>query len=131
MRPRLLLLDEPTAGLDPKTRRDLLATLLRLNQQEGMTLVIASHNMDDVAALAQRVYVLEEGRVALQGPTREVFSQVERLRALGLDVPAAVSVMAALRDRGLPVPPNVLTLDEAEAAILSCLNVGQVANLSR
>jgi len=131
LRPRLLLLDEPTAGLDPKTRRDLLATLLRLNQQEGMTLVIASHNMDDVAALAQRVYVLEEGRVALQGPTREVFSQVERLRALGLDVPAAVSVMAALRDRGLPVPPNVLTLDEAEAAILSCLNVGQVANLSR
>jgi len=114
-------LDEPTAGLDPQTHRDLLTTLLRLNRHEGMTLVIATHNMDDVAALAQRVYVLEEGHVALQGPTRQVFSQAERLRTLGLDVPAAVSVMAALRDRGLPVPLDALTLEEAEAAILSHL----------
>ncbi|MFQ6100080.1 MAG: ABC transporter ATP-binding protein [Anaerolineae bacterium] len=122
LRPRLFLLDEPTAGLDPQARRDLLATLRRLNRQQGMTLVIATHNMDDVAAVAHRVYVLEEGRVALQGPTRWVFSQVEQLRDLGLDVPAAVSVMAALRDRGLPVPLGVLTLDEAEAAILSYLS---------
>jgi len=121
LRPRVLLLDEPTAGLDPQARRDLLATLHRLNRQEGVTLVIATHNMDDVTAIAGRVYVLEEGRVALRGPTRGVFSQAERLWALGLDVPAAVSVMAALRDRGLPMPLDVLTLDEAEAAILSCL----------
>jgi energy-coupling factor transport system ATP-binding protein len=121
LRPRLLLLDEPTSGLDPQSRHDLLATLRRLNREEGVTLVIATHNMDDVSALARRVYVLEEGRVALQGPARRVFSQAEQLRALGLDVPAAVSVMAALRDRGLSAPLDALTLDEAEAAILSSL----------
>lgn len=121
LRPRLLLLDEPTAGLDPRTRRDLLGTLRRLNQEEGLTLVVATHNMDDVAALAKRVYVLEEGRVVLQGPTHRVFSQAERLRALGLGVPAMVSVMAALRDRGLSVPLDVLTLGEAEALLLSCV----------
>jgi energy-coupling factor transporter ATPase len=119
LRPRTLLLDEPTAGLDPQSRHDLLATLRRLNREEGLTLVIATHNMDDVTALARRLVVLEEGRVALRGSTRQVFLQVDRLRALGLDVPAAVAVMAALHERGLPVPAGALTLDEVEAAILA------------
>jgi ABC-type multidrug transport system ATPase subunit len=120
LRPRTLLLDEPTAGLDPQSRRDLLDTLQRLNREDGMTLVIATHNMDDVTALTGRVVVLEEGRVALRGSTRRVFSQAERLRVLGLDVPAAVAVMAVLRERGLPVPFGALTLDEVEAAIVAC-----------
>jgi energy-coupling factor transport system ATP-binding protein len=119
LRPSLLLLDEPTAGLDPETRRKLLTTLQRLNEEEGMTLVIATHNMDDVAALAGRAYVLENGRVALHGTTRDIFSRPERLRALGLDLPAAVSIMAALRERGLTLPSGILTLDEAEDTILS------------
>ncbi len=119
LHPKTLLLDEPTAGLDPQSRRDLLATLRHLNREEGLTLVVATHNMDDVTALARRVVVLEEGRVALRGSTRQVFSQAERLRALGLDVPAAVAVMAALRERGLPVPAGALTLDEVEAAIVA------------
>jgi energy-coupling factor transporter ATPase len=122
LRPRLLLLDEPTAGLDPRARRDLLTTLLRLSQEEGLTLLFATHNMDDVASLATRVYVLEEGQIALHGLTRRVFSQAERLRALRLDVPVFVSLMAALRDRGLRLPLDVLTLAEAEAAILSHLS---------
>jgi ABC-type methionine transport system ATPase subunit len=100
----------------------MLATFRDLNQQADLTLIVATHNMDDVTALAERVYVLEAGRVALQGSTRWVFSQAERLRALGLDVPAAAAVMATLRDRGLSVPLDVLTLDEAAAAILSCLS---------
>lgn len=120
LRPKTLLLDEPTAGLDPQSRRDLLATLRRLNREEGMTLIIATHNMDDVTAIAQRAVVLGEGRVALKGSTRRVFSQAERLWELGLDVPVAVSVMAALRERGLPLSSDALTLDEAEAAILAC-----------
>jgi energy-coupling factor transport system ATP-binding protein len=116
--PKTLLLDEPTAGLDPQSRRDLLDTLRRLNQEEGLTLVIATHNMDDVTTLAGRVVVLEGGQVALRGSTRRVFARAERLRALGLDVPAAVAVMAALRERGLSLPAGALTLDEVEAAIL-------------
>jgi len=119
LRPRLLLLDEPTAGLDPQTRRAVLATLRRLNEAEGMTLVIATHNMDDAATLARRVCVLEKGRVAMQGTTQDTFSHAERLRVLGLDLPAAVSVMAALRQRGLAAPTGVLTLAEAERALLS------------
>ncbi|MBL7199551.1 MAG: energy-coupling factor transporter ATPase [Anaerolineae bacterium] len=121
MRPRVLLLDEPTAGLDPCAREELLARLSGLHEQ-GMALAIASHNMDDVAALADRVYVLEEGRVALHGPTREVFAQVDRLRALGLDVPAPVEITFSLAARGLDIQQSVLTLDEAESAILQALS---------
>jgi energy-coupling factor transport system ATP-binding protein len=85
-------------------------------------MVIATHNMDDIAAMADRVYALEAGGVALQGPTRHVFAQAEKLRSLGLAVPAAAAVMAALHKHGLTVPLDVLTLDEAEAAIVAILN---------
>jgi len=117
LRPHLLLLDEPTAGLDPRTRRELLATLRHLNQEGELTIVLATHNMDDVAALAHRVYVLAKGRIAHQGPTRRVFSRSERLHKLGLEVPAVTSIMTALRRRGLRVPATVLTLEEAERVL--------------
>jgi energy-coupling factor transport system ATP-binding protein len=121
LRPEVLLLDEPTAGLDPAARRDLLQRLSRL-RAEGMTLVVATHNMDDVAALADRVYVLDRGCVALQGTTRQVYAQAERLRALGLDVPWVTSLMTALYDRGLPVPLDVLTSEEAEDVLVEVLS---------
>lgn len=120
LRPKVLALDEPTAGLDPAARAELLARLEELRQQ-GQTLIIATHNMDDVANLADRVYVLDNGRVALQGPTRQVFAQAERLRSLGLGVPAAVEIVTALRAAGFPLPADVLTLDEAEAAVVAAL----------
>jgi energy-coupling factor transport system ATP-binding protein len=118
LRPQVLLLDEPTAGLDPIARIDLLARLAELHAQ-GMTLVMATHNMDDVAMMADRMYVLAQGRVALAGTPRQVYARVDQLRSLGLDVPSVTAVMSALRARGLPVPLDVLTLDEAEAAILA------------
>jgi energy-coupling factor transport system ATP-binding protein len=120
MHPEVLLLDEPTAGLDPVARSGLLTELVGLRGQ-GITLVIATHNMDDVAAMADWVYVLQEGAVVLQGSPRHLFAQVEQLRGLGLAVPSAVSIMAALQARGLPVPLDVLTLDEAEPVVLSVL----------
>lgn len=126
LRPTVLLLDEPTAGLDPATRADLLERLSVLHS-EGVTLVLSTHNMDDVASLADRVYVLQNGHVALNGVTRQVFSQVEQLRGFGLDVPAAVSIMAVLREHGLSVPLDVLTLAEAENAILKALSRRQKA----
>ena len=116
LRPRVLALDEPTSGLDPAARSDLLARLETLRQQ-GQTMVIATHNMDDIAVMAERIYVLAEGKVVLQGPTRQVFGQAEPLHALGLGVPAAVEIGAALRSAGIPLPTNVLTLDEVEVAI--------------
>ena len=125
MQPQVLLLDEPTAGLDPVARADLLARLQELRTErvppQGVTLVMATHNMDDVAAMADWMYVLDRGRVALSGSPRQVFAQADRLRSLGLDVPSAVAVMAALRRRGLAVPLDALTMDEAEAAILGAL----------
>jgi energy-coupling factor transporter ATPase len=122
LRPRVLLLDEPTAGLDPAARADLLKRLSVLHV-EGVTLVLSTHNMDDVASLADRVYVLENGRVVLTDTTRQVFSQVDQLRAYGLDVPATVSIMMALRERGLSVPLDALTLSEAERAICEALSL--------
>jgi energy-coupling factor transporter ATPase len=121
LRPSVLLLDEPTAGLDPAARADLLERLSALHS-EGVTLVLSTHNMDDVASLADRVYVLQDGQMALNGATRQVFSRIAQLRAFGLDVPAAVSIMAALRKRGLSVPLDVLSLAEAENAIVEALS---------
>ena len=117
LRPRLLLLDEPTAGLDPQTRRDILVVLERLNQDAGQTIMIATHNMEDAAELAHRVYVIAEGEVIMGGPTRRVFCQQDSLVSLGLESPAATVIAQALRKRGLPVPMDVLTLDELEAVL--------------
>ena len=120
LQPQVLILDEPTAGLDPQARRELLSHLEEL-RSEGIGLVVASHNMEDIAILTERVYVLHEGRVVLQGPTRQVLMQVARLRELGLDAPPAVAILDALRARGLPLPANALTLEEAEGAIVAWL----------
>ncbi len=120
MRPQVLLLDEPTAGLDPSARLDLLSRLQALHKQ-GMTMVIATHNMDDVAMLADQVYVLERGRVTLHGPTRRVLAQASRLQEYGLDVPPTVALMHNLRKHGLRVPSDALTLEEAERAIYSLI----------
>jgi len=120
LRPEVLLLDEPTAGLDPVSRGELHELLRRL-REEGVTLVLATHNMDDVAELAEWVYVLHEGQVALGGTPRQVFAQAGRLIALGLDVPACTALMAALRAQGLRVAADALTVDEAEEEVLALI----------
>lgn len=124
LRPRVLLLDEPTAGLDPVTRADFLNRLEKL-RKEGLTLVIATHNMDDIARIAGRIYALQEGKVALEGTTRQVFSQVETLQSLDLDVPPTVEVLWALHQRGFDLPFDALTPEEAESAILAALGKGE------
>ena len=106
LRPRILLLDEPTSGLDPQTRSEVWRCLLSLNGK-GVTLVIATHNMDEAAMLAHRIYVLNEGKIAMQGGTRNVFGESEKLESLGLGVPFTASLMAALRKRGWEIPSLV------------------------
>jgi len=124
MRPQVLVLDEPTAGLDPQSRQELLRTLTQWRAGRGpaeamaghdsqRAIVLASHNMEDVAALCTRVYVLVKGEIVLQGTPREVFSRSETLIEHGLAVPTVTEVMLTLRRRGYPVSSAALTDEEA------------------
>jgi energy-coupling factor transporter ATPase len=108
LRPSVLLLDEPTAGLDPASHRELLSHLQKL-KETGMTLVLSSHQMEDVAALTGQVTVLDGGRSVLGGNVGDVFAQGERLRALGLSVPVVTQVGEGLRARGWPLPPGLVS----------------------
>lgn len=129
LRPRVLLLDEPTSGLDPQARHNLLAVLRRLNQEEGVTLVVATHSMEDVAALAHRVVVLDGGQVVASASAppgctpRHLFQDPGFLTDHGLDVPEITALMHRLRAAGAAVPVDVLTADEA-VAVLAGLGVG-------
>ena len=116
MHPACILLDEPTAMLDPKGRQEVLDTVCRLNRERGMTVVLITHYMEE-AALADRVVVMEEGQVLVDGTPRLVFAQVDSLRRLGLDVPQPTALCAALRQRGVDMPADLLTPEECAAAL--------------
>ena len=119
MRPRVLVLDEPTAGLDPRGRNELLELIRRLHEEDGNTIVMVSHSMDDISALAQRIIVMNEGRVAMDGTPREVFAHPQELVDMHLGVPAAAQLAMELRKRGYNLPDNVYTLDEMRSLILA------------
>ena len=114
MQPRVLVLDEPTAGLDPRARDFLMGDILQLNQ-EGTTVVLISHAMDEVARLATRVAVLEKGRLVMEGPTAQVFTQQERLAKMGLDVPEAFKLARRLKDEGLHLGDHYRLAEIADA----------------
>jgi energy-coupling factor transport system ATP-binding protein len=116
LRPACLVLDEPTAMLDPSGRREVVDVVHRLNRELGMTVVWITHFMEE-AALADRVVVMAGGKVALEGAPREVFVQSRRLRELRLDVPPAVAAAERLRARGVELPEGILTLDELVDAL--------------
>lgn len=114
LRPQALVLDESTTGLDPRSRRALLDRLLALHREEGLTLVFVSPSMEDVAELVDRVYVMDEGRVAMAGSARQIFDQPDRLRRHGLGVPLVTEVIHELRQRGIPTPSDDLPLTVSE-----------------
>nr|PZN44683.1 MAG: energy-coupling factor transporter ATPase [Bacillota bacterium] len=116
LRPACLVLDEPTAMLDPRGRAEVMATVTRLREEAGVAVVLITHFMDE-AARADRVVVMDRGRVVLEGSPREIFAQADRLRALHLDLPPVVALAAELRAAGVPVPPGILTLDELVEAL--------------
>jgi len=120
MHPDCLVLDEPTAMLDPQGRQEVLDTVCRLNREQGMTVVLITHYMEE-AALADRVVVMDEGLVVLDGTPREVFAQGDRLQALGLDVPQPTALCAALREQGVPIPEGILTPEECAEALLKLI----------
>lgn len=125
LEPKILIFDEPTCGLDPGTSRGLLSKIMELHSREGVTIILVSHNMEDVARLADRIYVIVEGRSVLDGTPRQIFSQPEVLRGYGLDVPQVTQVMHGLRSHGRDVRVDLLTVSEAEAEIDRCFGFSQ------
>lgn len=118
MEPTVLILDEPTAGLDPEGREDILSLLLDLRAQKGTTILMISHNMDEVARTADRVLVMSRGEAVLFDTPANVFDQAGALRELDLDVPLMARLSEALRGRGVSVPKGLLTLDAMQAFLL-------------
>jgi energy-coupling factor transport system ATP-binding protein len=111
MRPKCIVLDEPTAMLDPAGRREVMETIHRLNKEEGITVLHITHHMDEVIG-ADRVLVMDQGRIVLEGTPREVFSQGELLRELHLDVPQITDLAQRLASRGVSIPSGILTVNE-------------------
>ena len=122
MRPRCILLDEPTAMLDPKGRREVMSTLKRLNREHGITAVLITHYMEE-AAEADRVVVMNDGQVLLDDNPRAVFSHVKELKRVGLDVPQATELCYELRKAGYDLPEGILYEDECAQAIAQLLEV--------
>ncbi len=128
LEPKILIFDEPTSGLDPATSTEFLAKISELHAKEGTTIILVSHNMEDVAHLAERVYVIVGGRSVLSGTCRWVFSQHELLKAYGLDVPQVTQVMHLLSRRGKPVRTDLLSVPEASEEICRSLGFGRGAD---
>ena len=111
MKPECIVLDEPTAMLDPKGRREVIETITELNKKEGITIILITHYMNEVVG-ADKVYVMSEGNVKMAGTPREIFKEVELLKKYKLDVPQVTEIAYRLRQNGLPLPDCILTIDE-------------------
>lgn len=120
MEPDILILDEPTAGLDPYGR-DYILGLVENWHKLGRTILMVSHSMDDVARFADRIFVMNHGRLEMQGTPDEVFAEEERLRSMGLDVPAVTTLAGELSRRGFDLPRHIHTMDEMERALVGLL----------
>ena len=118
LRPGVLILDEPTAGLDPAGCRQILDNISEYHRQTGSTVIIVSHNMDDTARIAERIVAFDHGRVAMDGTPEEIFSEPERLEGMGLDVPRATSLAMALKGAGVPLSGSIYTHGQLLAAVL-------------
>ena len=121
MKPDFLVLDEPTAGLDPVGRYEILDMVSALHKESGMTIILVSHSMEDVARYVERVIVMDRGKVAYDDTPREVFSHGEELEEMGLGIPESARIARMLKSRGLNVDPDVLTVDEAADSIYAAV----------
>lgn len=117
MRPRVLILDEPTAGLDPGGCEEIIGNILEYRARTGSAVLLVTHSMDDAARIADRLVVFHEGSIAMDGTPEEVFSRPAELTAMGLDVPQSAAIAQALRERGADIPGSVYTLEQLKAAV--------------
>ena len=123
MRPGVLILDEPTAGLDPAGCRQIMENICSYREKTGATVIIVSHNMDDVARIAERIIVFSHGRIVMDGTAREVFSRAQELVEIGLDVPHATELALALKKQGLPLPDGIYTHEQLLSSLLELKGV--------
>jgi energy-coupling factor transport system ATP-binding protein len=121
MQPEVLILDEPTAGLDPKGRDEILDQILALHAKQGLTVILVSHSMEDIARYVRKIFVMDEGSLVLSGEPSEVFSHVERLEEIGLAAPQVTYVAKALYERGVAIDPALYTVESAAAQLLELL----------
>lgn len=121
MKPDVLVLDEPTAGLDPKGRDEILDQVAKLREETGMTVILVSHSMEDVAKYVDRIIVMNKGTVMFDNEPREVFRHYKELESVGLAAPQVTYIMQALKEKGLPVDTDITTIDEAKTSILRAL----------
>lgn len=118
MKPDYLILDEPTAGLDPAGRNEIFEQITKLHKKANMTVVLVSHSMEDIAKLVNRVIVLYKGKIHMQGTPKEIYSQSEELKKIGLGIPQVAEIVNELRKRGFNIRPDILTVEEAKEEIL-------------
>ena len=123
MRPGVLILDEPTAGLDPAGCRQIMENICSYREKTGATVIIVSHNMDDVARIAERIIVFSHGRIVMDGSAREVFSRAQELVEIGLDVPHATELAMELKKQGLPLPEGIYTHEQLLSSLLELKGV--------
>lgn len=123
MKPQVLILDEPTAGLDPKGRDEILGQIKKLQEQTGITILLVSHSMEDVAEYVDRIIVMNKGRIMLDDVPGEVFKHYKELEEVGLAAPQVTYIMHALKEKGLAVDVNATTIGEARDEILAALKI--------
>lgn len=119
MEPKVLILDEPTAGLDPKGREDILSQIKKLHNEYKMTIILVSHSMEDVGNLAERIIVMNRGKVAIQGKPKDVFKEIDVLEQIGLGAPQVTYLMRELKRRGFNVSDEVFTVEQAKKELLN------------
>ena len=118
LKPSLLMMDEPTAGLDPKGRDEILNCIYTLHKRENMTVLLVSHSMEDMAKYAERIFVMDGGKICMDGKPGEVFQNAEMLRKIGLDIPEMTAVIYRLRAAGIPIRQDIYTLEAAKNEII-------------
>ncbi len=121
MNPEVLILDEPTAGLDPRGRDEILGQIKKLHIDKKITVILVSHSMEDIAKMADRLIVMDKGQVALDGPPQEVFLHDDKLESIGLGVPQITKLTRSMRDKGYKIPQGIITVNEATEAFLALM----------
>lgn len=124
MRPEMMILDEPTAGLDPQGRDEILGQIERLNREHGLTILVVSHSMEDMARYVDRIMVMNDGVKMFDDTPKEVFRHYKELEAIGLAAPQITYVVQGLRERGIPIDDAITTVEEARRRFWRCITSG-------